>query len=46
MKSKHRLHQEDDEKEGISYHNFPAFQGLYLLIVLQAYVMRTNKNSQ
>lgn len=43
MKSKHRLQQEDDEKAGICYHNFPAFQGLYFLIVLQAYAMEQRK---
>lgn len=43
MKSKDRLHQEDDGKEGVYYHNIPAFQGLYFLIVLQAHAMRPNK---
>jgi len=42
MKSKHRLHKEDDEKAGIRYLNFPAFQGLYFLIVLHAFPMRMN----
>lgn len=46
MKSKHGQHQEDDEKAGIHYHNFPTFQGLYFLIVLQAYAMRPNKQTK
>lgn len=46
MRSKQRLHQEDDEKAGTCYRNFPAFQGLYFLIVLQAYAMRPSKQTK
>lgn len=39
MKSKHTLHQED-KKEDPCYHNFPAFQELYFLVVFQSNATR------